>query len=145
MRESGGLPGQPGISPPAVIKHFISAHFSSNNSSWKAPGRAVLALSQALVLTTGPRAAPGCRKHPGGAESYTLGGHSPEPKHDLVVAKVSVVIDGQDGLRLDLIPRQEAVVQAVLLRAYDLRDKQRASQCANGKGLTCPGTPTGTL
>lgn len=78
---------------------------------------------QALVLTTGPRAAPGCRKHPGGVESYTLGGHSPEPEHDLVVAKVSVVIDGQDGLRLDLIPRQEAVVQAVLLRAYDLRDK----------------------
>lgn len=83
----------------------------------------MLALGQALVLTTGPRAAPGCRKQQRGAEGYALGGHSPEPEHDLVVAKVSVVIDGQDGLRLDLIPRQEAVVQAVLLRAHDLRDK----------------------
>lgn len=63
------------------------------------------------------------QKHHLGAENCTLGGHSPEPKHDLVVAKVSVVIDGQDGLRLDLIPRQEAVVQAVLLRAHNLRDK----------------------
>lgn len=49
--------------------------------------------------------------------------HSPEPKHDLVVAKVSIIIDGQDGLRLDLIPRQEPVVQAVFLCADNLRDE----------------------
>lgn len=48
-------------------------------------------------------------------------GYSPEPKHDLVVAQVSVVIDGQDGLRLDLIPWQEPVVQAVFLCANNLR------------------------
>lgn len=47
-------------------------------------------------------------------------GHSPEPKHDLVMAKVSIIINGQDGLRLDLIPWQEPVVQAVLLCADNL-------------------------
>lgn len=58
--------------------------------------------------------------------------HSPEPKHDLIVAKVSVVVDGQDGFRLDLIPRQEAVVQAVLLCADNLADKQH---CSHGVGM----------
>ena len=51
------------------------------------------------------------------------GGYSPESKHDLVMAKVSIVINGQDGLRLNLIPRQEPVVEAVFLCADNLRDE----------------------
>lgn len=47
-------------------------------------------------------------------------GRSPEAEHDLVVAQVGVVVDGQDGLGVDLVPGQEAIVQAVLLRADDL-------------------------
>lgn len=42
------------------------------------------------------------------------------------MAKVSVVVDGQDGFCLDLIPRQEAVVQAVLLCADNLQTNNTA-------------------
>lgn len=57
------------------------------------------------------------------SKGYMCKGYSPEPKHDLVVAKVSIIINGQDGLRLNLIPRQEPVVQAVLLCADNLRNE----------------------
>lgn len=56
--------------------------------------------------------------------------HSPKPEHDLVVAKVGIVIYGENGLRLDLVPWQEPVVQAVLLRADDLACKHMAAVIA---------------
>ena len=45
---------------------------------------------------------------------------SPKPKHDFIMAEVSVIINRQDGLRLDFIPRQESVVQTVLLSTNHL-------------------------
>lgn len=46
---------------------------------------------------------------------------SPKPKHDLVVAEVSIIINRQDGLCLDFIPGQESIVQAVLLSTDHLQ------------------------
>lgn len=83
-----------------------------------------LILAPALAMRPGYTwADPGYRKHQFRSKAYMRGGYSPEPKHDLVMAKVSIIINGQDGLRLDLIPRQEPVVQAVLLCADNLRDE----------------------
>lgn len=45
----------------------------------------------------------------------------PEPKHDFIVSEVGIVINGQDGLSLHYIPRQEAIVQTVLLCPHHLQ------------------------
>lgn len=65
-------------------------------------------LQKALDPMTGPR----------------LPSNWPEPKHNLVMAEVGVIVDGQDGLRFHSVPGQEAVVEAVLLRAHHLQDRR---------------------
>lgn len=95
-----GFPAQPGISFPSPINACFS-----KEQSWEATGRDVPALSVPLAA----------------ARCWLWVWGSPEAEHDLVVAQVGVVVDGQDGLGLDLVPGQETVVEAVLLRAHHLR------------------------
>ena len=47
----------------------------------------------------------------------------PEAEHDLIMSQVCIVIYRQDGLCLDGIVRQEAVVEAVFSSAYNLSQK----------------------
>lgn len=47
--------------------------------------------------------------------------HWPKPEHDLIVAEMSVIVDGQDGLGFHGVPGKEAVVEAVLFCADNLQ------------------------
>lgn len=53
------------------------------------------------------------------------------------MAEVGIIIDGQDGLCLDLIPGQEAIVQTVLLGPDHLQQGSRGAgvSTAEGEGI----------
>lgn len=51
----------------------------------------------------------------------------PKPKHDLIMAKVSIIIDGEDGFGLHDVPGKEAVVETILFCADNLQVWARRS------------------
>lgn len=62
-----------------------------------------------------PRMVPARETH----NAITCFSPHPKPKHDFIMAEVSIIVDGQYGLCLNLIPGQEPIVQTVLLSTDD--------------------------